>query len=106
MIRKKQAKKAGNAKMFEENIVIYEALKNTVLHCEDGIRNARIYMYSVYFVLLGIGFDNHRWIIFITFFVLIAFQTMINTDRVAIERVSSYLRIFFETKSTFGVWKL
>lgn len=31
-----------------------------------------------------------------TFIVLIAFQAMMNTDRIAIERVSSYIRVFFE----------
>lgn len=42
--------------MIAENMVVYEALKNTVLHCEDGIRNAKIQMYTVYFVMLPFSF--------------------------------------------------
>lgn len=38
----------------EENLIVYEAVKNTALRCEDCIRNARIYMYVAYFALLTI----------------------------------------------------
>lgn len=91
--------------MIKENIVVYEALKNTVLHCEDGIRNARIYMYTVYFTLLAFGFKYH-WMHLVSFLVLIAFQTMINQDRIAIERISSYIRVFFEEKRNDMHWSL
>lgn len=91
--------------MIEENMAVYEALKNTALHCEDGIRNARIYMYTIYFTLLSLGF-TYRWMFLVSFFVLIAFQTMINMDRVAVERVSSFIRIFFESKRNDMHWSL
>lgn len=90
--------------MIKENLAVYEALRNSILHCEDGIRNAQIYMYSVYFVLLGLGISLHPLLI-VSFFVLIAFQTMINKDRIAIERISAYIRVFFESKRNDIHWE-
>lgn len=90
---------------MKEKLVVYEALKNTALHCEDGIRNARMCMYTVYFAILAFSFEHH-WMFLISFFVLIAFQTMINNDRIAIERISSYIRVFFETKQDGMHWSL
>lgn len=92
-------------KKIQENIVVYEALRNTVLHCEDGIRNAKIYMYTVYFALMSFGF-KYRLLFLISFVVLIAFQAMINQDRLAIQRASSYIRVFFETKRDDMHWSL
>lgn len=91
--------------MATENMVVYEALKNTALHCEDGIRNARIQMYTVYFVMLPFSFTYHG-IFFVTFIVLIAFQAMINTEKIAIERVASYIRVFFEETRNDMHWSL
>lgn len=84
---------------------MYEAVKNTALHCEDGVRNAKIYMYTVYFAVLAFGF-NHRWIHLVSFVVLIAFQSMINSDRIAVERASSFIRIFFESQRKDMHWSL
>lgn len=91
--------------MIEENIVVYEALKNTALHCEDSVRSARTQMYTVYFAVLSFGFAYH-WLFLITFIILIAFQTIINTEMMAIERVSSYIRVFFEEKRNDMHWSL
>lgn len=90
---------------IEESELVYEALKNSALHCEDGIRTARIYMYAVYFALIAFGF-NYRWMFLVSFFVLIAFQSMMNNDRIAVERISSYIRIFFESKRDDMHWSL
>jgi hypothetical protein len=91
--------------MIRENLIVYEALKNTTLHCEDGIRNARIYMYSVYFLVITFGVE-YNWLFWVSFFVLIAFQTMMNIDRIAVERISSYIRVFFESKRDDMHWSL
>ena len=90
---------------FEENEMAYSALRDTILHCEDGIRTARIQMYTVYFVMLGFGFER-QWLLLVTFLVLISFQAMINEGRIAVERASSYIRIFFETKRNDIHWSL
>lgn len=91
--------------MIAENMVVYEALKNTALHCEDGIRNAKIQMYTVYFVMLPFSFAYHG-IFLVTFIVLLAFQAIMNTERIAIERASSYIRVFFEEKRNDMHWSL
>lgn len=91
--------------MIQENMVVYESLKNSALHCEDGIRNARLQMYTVYFVMLPFSFAYHG-IFLVTFIVLIAFQTIINTEKIAIERISSYIRVFFEEKRDDIHWSL
>lgn len=91
--------------MKAENMAVYEALKNTALHCEDGIRNAKIQMYTVYFVMLPFSFAYHG-IFLVTFIVLIAFQAIMNTERIAIERASSYIRVFFEKKRDDMHWSL
>ena len=63
-----------------EDIIVYESLKNTALHCEDGVRNAKIYMYVVYFTLLTIYFalplsNNYsHWLLLLSFLILITFH--------------------------------
>lgn len=104
--------KASVKESHSENLIVYEALKNTVLHCEDCGRNARIYMYVVYFAVLTIYFTSSsavyqsHWLILLSFLVLITFQTMIHSSSIAIERISSYIRIFFETKRNDMHWSL
>lgn len=91
--------------MLQENIVVYEALKNTALHCEDGVRSARLQMYTIYFAMLPFCF-TYNWIFLVTFIVLIAFQAIMNTERIAIERISSYIRVFFEEERGDMHWSL
>ena len=91
--------------MIQEDIVVYEALKNTALHCEDGVRSARLQMYTIYFAMLPFCF-TYNWIFLVTFIVLIAFQAIMNTERIAIERISSYIRVFFEEKRGGMHWSL
>lgn len=91
--------------MIQENMVVYESLKNSALHCEDGISNARLQMYTVYFVMLPFSFAYHG-IFLVIFIVLIAFQTIINTEKIAIERISSYIQVFFEEKRDDIHWSL
>lgn len=86
-----------------EKIIVYETLKNTALHCEDGMRNARIYMYVVYFTLLAFG-RNYIDMLLVSFIVLIAFQSMINNDKYSIERIAAYILVFFETKREGMHW--
>lgn len=81
--------------MKDENLAVYEAVKNTALHCEDSIRNARLQMYTIYFVMFPFGF-TYSWVFLITFIVLITFQSTINSEQIAIARANSFLRVFFE----------
>ena len=80
---------------MKENIVVYETLRNTIVSCEDKIRNATINMYIVYFTILSFGF-KYNWLFLVSFVVLVVFQAMINADQLAITRASMYIRVFFE----------
>jgi len=91
--------------MFEESDLVYQTLRDTIIHCEDRIRTAEIYMYTVYFTLVGLGFSFNRHLLLLAFFVLIVFQSMVNSDRIAIVRVSSYIRVFFETPRNDMHWE-
>ena len=83
-----------------ENMAVYETLRNSIISCEERITNEKIYMYVVYFALLTLSVESeHSWIILITYIVLIAFQTLINGDRMAVEKTSIYIRVFFENNS-------
>lgn len=92
--------------MVEENIVVYEALRNTVIQLESGIQTAQSYMFTVYFALIGLGFSHSKHLFFVSFFVLIVFQNMINSNQLAIERISSYLRTFFANRRNDMHWEL
>lgn len=78
-----------------ENLAVYEALRNSIVSCEERIANETIYMYVIYFAMLSFGFQ-YNWLFLVTFVVLIVFQAMINTDKLAIEKASTYIRVFFE----------
>ena len=85
-------------KPMQENIVVYETLRNSIISCEERITNEKIYMYVVYFTLLAFGFE-HRGMLLVSYLVLIVFQTLINGDRIAVEKASTYIRVFFEENS-------
>ena len=80
-----------------EQLAEYEALRNSIISCENKISNETIYMYIAYFALAAFGFEQ-IWVLFLSYLVLIVFQTMVNEDRVNIERTSTYIRVFFEDR--------
>ena len=82
-------------KSVQENIVVYETLRNSIISCEERLVNEKIYMFVVYFALLAFSFDR-SWLILVSYPVLIVFQTLINGDRQAVEKASIYIRVFFE----------
>lgn len=88
----------------EENIAEYSALRDSIIQCENSIKNETIYMYVIYFALIVLGFE-HSWLFLVSFVVLIIFQTHINEDRIAIEKISSFIRIFFENQREDIHWE-
>jgi len=87
-----------------EDIAVYEALRSSIVSGEDRIKNATVSMYVVYFAMLTFGFQ-YRWLLYLTFMVLMIFQAMINDDRLAIEKTSVYIRIFFEEEGRGIHWE-
>lgn len=92
--------------MIEENMAVYETLRDSIIHLEDGIQTAYVYMFTVYFALLALGYLYNEYIFLGSFFVLIVFQNIINTNRFSIERISSYIRVFLEERRNDIHWEL
>lgn len=88
-----------------ENLVVYETLRNTIISCEERIANETIYMYVIYFTVFSLGF-KFNWLALVSIGILIVFQTMINTDQLAIDRASVYIEIFFENVRGDIHWEL
>lgn len=93
-----------NSREQREDIAVYEALRSSIVSSEDRIKNATVSMYVVYFAMLTFGF-HYRWLLYISFMVLMIFQAMINDDRLAIEKTSIYIRIFFEEEGRSIHWE-
>lgn len=89
-----------------ENIAVYEALREHILHREDEITNEIIYMYVTYFALLTVGAIWSSLISLVAFIDLIVFQSMINSSQWSITKASIYIRIFFETQRNDMHWEL
>ena len=79
----------------KENTLVYESLRDSIISCEDRIVTIKINMYIVYFALFAFGV-KYSELMFISFFVLITFQSLMNRERLAVEKASIYIRIFFE----------
>lgn len=79
----------------EHSLREYDFLRNNVINCENRIANETIYMFVTYFALLAFAFE-HTVLFPITLIILIVFQSMINSDSLAIEKASAYILIFFE----------
>lgn len=79
----------------QEHIVVYETLRSSIISCEERIVNEKIYMYMAYFALMTFGIDR-SWTILFSYLLLIAFQTMINGEKMSVKKCSTYIRVFFE----------
>lgn len=86
----------------KEDIEVYKTLRNSIIRSEDSIINATIYMYVVYFALLTLGF-SYNLLFYGTFVVLIVFQTIINDEKIAVERAAAYIRVFFEDTHDYNI---
>lgn len=79
----------------EEELSVYEALRNSIVSAEERVINTKCYMYVLYFTLLGFGLEFPH-LLMVSYLVLIVFQTMINGDKLGAEKASTYIRVFFE----------
>lgn len=79
----------------KEELIVYEMVRNTIISCEERVRNETIYMYVIYFAMLSFAFENN-WLFLVTFIVLISFQSMMYADRLSIEKASAYIQVFLK----------
>lgn len=96
--------KVQQKKKQTESPMVYEALRNSIVSCEERIRNETINMYVIYFTMFSFGF-TYNWLFMVSCIVLISFQSMINADRLSIEKASTYIRIFFEENRADIHWE-
>lgn len=89
---------------MEENLLIYEALRNELIRLQSGITNETIYMYVVYITLFAFGY-RHNWLLLASFIVLIVFQAMISRDWWSMTKCSAYICTFFETPRKDMHWE-
>lgn len=95
-----------NSSKIQENIVVYEALREHILHKEDEMTNETIYMFVTYFALLAAGNIWNSWLSLISFIDLIVFQSIINESQWSVTKASMYIITFFESKRNDIHWEL
>lgn len=89
---------------MKENISVYEALRNHILHFQNAIMNETIYMYVVYITLFTLGF-TYDWLFLVSFIVLLVFQSMINCHLWEIRKATIYIEVFFEKERDDIHWE-
>ena len=80
---------------MEENMAVYEALRNELIRLQEATTNETIYMYITYFALLTFGY-KYEWMLLVSFIVLIVFQSIITREWWLITKCSAYICTFFE----------
>ncbi len=88
----------------EENMAVYEALRNEIVSTQGMRTTLIVYMYTVYFTIVTFGTItsgetgiNNRIPYVVSLLVLIFFQSKIQRCAYTIARISAYIIVFFET---------
>lgn len=91
--------------MREENIAVYESLRNEIIATQGVRANMIVYMYTVYIALFALGVERGRVFFVISYVILISFQAKINRCKYTIARISTYIRVFFEEERDDMHWE-
>lgn len=83
-------------KNFEENIAVYEALRNEIVATQGTRANLILYMYTTYVAIYALGVQFSKSLFLITLLILLSFQSKINRQKYIIVQISTYIKIFFE----------
>ena len=89
---------------MDENLVVYETVRNEILRVQESTTNETIYMYVAYITLFSIGF-SYNWVFLASFIVLIVFQALINKDWWEMRKCSIFIRTFFEEQRDDIHWE-
>lgn len=81
---------------MKEDLAVYQALRENILHKERIYIDLTINMYITYFALLAAGVFWSSWLSLISFLDLIVFQSMINSNQWSLSKASFYISEFFE----------
>ena len=88
---------------MDENLVVYETVRNEILRVQESTTNETIYMYVAYITLFSIGF-SYNWVFLASFIVLIVFQALINKDWWEMRKCSIFIRTFFVAMQLFFIF--
>lgn len=89
----------------KENLREYESLRNEIISLEEQQRNVWIYMYVIFSTLFALGLQWSPYLFLVNYIVLIPFQCVINSCYRAIQRISTYIMVFFEDCNPSFNWE-
>lgn len=91
--------------MKKENMHEYDSLRDEIVSLQEQQRNVWIYMYVIFCSLFILGLEWSNYLFLFTYIILIPFQCIINNFLWSIEKISTYIRIFFENERTNMHWE-
>lgn len=83
----------------------YSALRNEILSHMEQERTTWIAMVTIYVAMFVLAIENSIHILPLTYIVLIPFQSMLNLYEWSIQKVSTYIRIFYEKDNPRMNWE-
>ena len=95
--------------MYKEKIKTsseeYAALRNEIVSTMEQQRNTWITMYTIYAAIFVIAIEYSYKLLLITYVILIPFQFIINSQKWSVQKISTYIRCFFEQESEEFHWE-
>lgn len=89
----------------KENMREYESLRNEIISLEEQQRNVWIYMYVIFSTLFVLGLEWSPYLFLVNYIILIPFQCVINSCLRSVQRISTYIRVFFEDCNSGFNWE-
>lgn len=83
----------------------YAALRNEIVSTMEQQRNIWIAMYTIYAAILVIAIEHTYELLLVTYIVLIPFQFIINSQKWSVQKISTYIRCFFEQETKEFHWE-
>lgn len=83
----------------------YDALRNEIVSMQEQQRNVWIYMYVLFSTIFILGIELSYNLFLITYIILIPFQTVINRYNWYIQKISTYIRVFYEEEYDDLKWE-
>lgn len=99
-------KKRKHPKILNENLHLYDSLRNEITTMESIQMNLWIAIYASYLTLFILAIELSHYILLLTFVILIPFQSQLLRYRWSIIRMSEYVKLFFELDRGDMHWEL
>lgn len=93
-------------KPIQENIAVYEMLREHILSNQDKRMQLTINMYIIFFAIFAINSHNNIILLFASLVIIIVFQALTDARSWEIAKASMYILVFFEEKRSDIHWEL